>query len=158
MQLFEEPFVNIKQDWRFCLPLTDQKLAWLDLRDVVDIVVAIVGTFLAFTNPSSKTYTLLTVFCLQDWKSTNSEEHNGRIYYISGPQALTCEEIANIFTTELDMEVRFLSVTHEQIKALIMEATTESHADASNKGRRSFLNYLPCTSFTDAKSSHRQSN
>src|SRR5262245_52852507 len=84
MQIFEEPFVNIQQDWRFCLPVKDQTMAWVDLRDIVDVLTT-VSSPPSF--PSTTSFPVAHADGLAGWSEDRSV-HNGKIYYISGPEAL----------------------------------------------------------------------
>jgi len=59
-----------------------------------------------------------------EWRGDQSS-HNGKIYYISGPESLSCDDLANIFTAELDMEVRNLYTPIEQIAALIQSTSND---------------------------------
>eukprot|EP01122_Echinamoeba_exundans_P003288 TRINITY_DN1340_c0_g2_i1.p1 TRINITY_DN1340_c0_g2~~TRINITY_DN1340_c0_g2_i1.p1 ORF type:complete len:1085 (+),score=219.78 TRINITY_DN1340_c0_g2_i1:348-3257(+) len=96
MQLFQDEFVDIKREWRICLPLGgERKLAWLDLRDVAEVVNAVV------TSPAK------------------DRPHDRRIYYISGPEAISTLEVAEIFSDQVDNEVRFIPCPISTLKEMV---------------------------------------
>jgi hypothetical protein len=46
MQLFHDEFINIKTDWRFCLPLLGtNRYAWVDLGDVAAVAANVLRTY-----------------------------------------------------------------------------------------------------------------
>lgn len=103
MQMLEDEFIDIKRDWRFRLPWpgTNPKLAWLDMRDVVDVSVEIAS-------------------------SRDVEAYKDKIYYIAGPESLSCDDIATAITQLTEQEVRFIGVSMEEVKAILLQSLTEA--------------------------------
>jgi ankyrin repeat protein len=105
MQMLEDEFIDIKRDWRFRLPWpgTSPKLAWIDMRDVVDVAVKIAS-------------------------SKDLEAYNDKFYYVAGPEALGCDDIAASITQLTEQEVRFIGVSMDEMKHILvqslMDATT----------------------------------
>jgi uncharacterized protein YbjT (DUF2867 family) len=60
-----------------------------------------------------------------------SDGHASRTYDITGPQALTYEQVAETFSSVLDKRVRFVGLSEEEAKAgMLQRGLTESYADA----------------------------
>lgn len=102
MQILEDEFVDIKRDWRFQLPWdgATPKLAWLDMRDVVDVAVQIVT-------------------------AVDSTPYLNKDYYLAGPAPLSCDEIATVITQLSEHEVRFIGITMEELKRILLQSLTE---------------------------------
>jgi ankyrin repeat protein/Ca2+-binding EF-hand superfamily protein len=103
MQILEDEFVDIKRDWRFRLPWpgTNPKLSWLDMRDVVDVTVEIAA-------------------------SNDVEQHKDKYYFISGPESLSCDDIAAAITQLTEQEVRFIGVSMDEIKTILVQSLAEA--------------------------------
>eukprot|EP01125_Pyxidicula_operculata_P012625 TRINITY_DN4150_c1_g1_i1.p1 TRINITY_DN4150_c1_g1~~TRINITY_DN4150_c1_g1_i1.p1 ORF type:complete len:2406 (+),score=580.76 TRINITY_DN4150_c1_g1_i1:18-7235(+) len=100
MQLFFEPYIDIKQENVFRLPLEQKAISWLDLEDVAPVVSAIVG--------STKTVTLPNT-----------------LFYITGPEALTCQQLANIFSQETYAEIQYIDCPFSVLRDLMENTKAE---------------------------------
>lgn len=116
MQVFQDEFVDIKREWRICLPLSgDRKLAWLDLQDVAEVVSAVITS------------------------ESDDRPHDRRIYYLSGPDAVSADEVAGIFSDQVDNEVRFIPCPVSTLKEMIAfmiytQITNGSQSQPSQSG------------------------
>jgi len=110
MQMLEDEFVDIKRDWRFRLPWpgTGPKLSWIDMRDVVDMAVKIAS-------------------------SKDTEIYNDKIYFVAGPEAISCDDIATAITQLTEQEVRFIGVSMDEMKNILVQ----SLLDATSIGPKS---------------------
>jgi uncharacterized protein YbjT (DUF2867 family) len=90
MQNFIQMFAHtIKSHNQFYLPLGDAKVSYIDTKDIARVAAAI----------------------LRD-----PEQHAGKAYTLTGPQALSGEEIAKIFTKVLGRPVEYADVTEDKAK------------------------------------------
>lgn len=93
MQWLLMDFVNIKQDWKLKLPLGDRKLAWLDQRDLVDLVLEIA--------------------------LSNREVHHSKLYFLTGPEALSCKDVCKLITNTIDQYVLYDSISMEDMRKIL---------------------------------------
>ena len=102
MQILEDEFVDVKRDWRFRLPWNGNspKLAWLDMRDVVDVAV-------------------------QLSTSRDFEQYRDKMFYLAGPDLISCDDIAAVITQLSEQEVRFIGASMEEIKQILLQSLTE---------------------------------
>ena len=64
-------------------------------------------------------------------KALTENGHVGKAYTLTGPEALTNEEIAQILSDELGREIRFINLSPAQLKeALLSAGVPEWNADA----------------------------
>lgn len=103
LQILEDEFVDVKRDWRFRLPWggNNPKLAWLDMRDVVDVAVELTT-------------------------SRDFEQYRDKIFYMAGPEPISCDDIAAVITQLSEQEVRFIGASMEDIKHILLQALTEA--------------------------------
>jgi uncharacterized protein YbjT (DUF2867 family) len=60
-----------------------------------------------------------------------SDGHAGRTYSITGPQALSWNEVADVFSVVLGKPVRFVGLSDEEARAgMVQRGLTEAYADA----------------------------
>lgn len=102
MQILEDEFVDVKRDWRFRLPWggSTPKLAWLDMRDVVDVAVRLTT-------------------------AADFEQYRDKIFYLAGPEPISCDDIAAVITQLSEQEVRFIGASIEEIKHILLQSLTE---------------------------------
>lgn len=95
MQNFLMSAPTIKDHGAFYLPLGDQSpVSWVDARDIAAVAAA------ALTEPG----------------------HERKAYTLTGPAAVTCEQIAQDMTEVFGKPVRYVAVSNEAAKGAMMEA------------------------------------
>lgn len=106
MQNFLMSAASIKGQGAFYLPLGDAKVAHVDARDIAAVGVA------ALTQPG----------------------HEGKAYPLTGPQALSCDEIGEIFSEVTGKKISYVGVSLEDAKAAMTAAGMPAElADALNE-------------------------
>lgn len=83
---------TIKNQGKFFAAAGDAKISTVDIRDIAAVAVE------ALTN----------------------KEHEGKIYDITGPEALTHQEMANYFSNELGRSVRYIDVSPADMKQALL--------------------------------------
>ncbi|WP_242926801.1 SDR family oxidoreductase [Pontibacter vulgaris] len=105
---FMQNFVNycaesIKQEGKFYMPVGDGKVSYVDVRDVAAVgVEALIGN-----------------------------GHEGQAYEISGPEALSHTEIADIFSQVLKTDIQYVDVPeHTALQSMLSQSMPEWMANA----------------------------
>jgi uncharacterized protein YbjT (DUF2867 family) len=105
---FMQNFINssaesIKQEGRFYMPTGDGKISYVDARDIAAVgVEALVGT-----------------------------GHEGKAYEVTGPEALSHTEIADIFSEVLKKDVQFVDIPeHTALQAMLSQQMPDWMANA----------------------------
>ncbi|HEY1920964.1 MAG TPA: SDR family oxidoreductase [Streptosporangiaceae bacterium] len=94
---------SIRDDGMFAQPATSAPISFVDIRDVARVAAQVLTT----------------------------SGHDGKIYNITGPAALTYDQAAAIFAQELDRPVRFIGLSDEQARAgMLQRGLPEFYADA----------------------------
>ncbi len=88
------PWVYRRGEDTFYLPIGDAKVAWLDLRDIVTVAVR------AFTTPG----------------------HEGKVYNLTGPVAVSCAEVAALIGEATGQEMKYADVPPESYKTRMLES------------------------------------
>jgi uncharacterized protein YbjT (DUF2867 family) len=97
---------SIREKGEFYLPLGDGKVSWIDARDIAAVAVK------ALTEPG----------------------HENKAYPLTGPEALTCGEMATILSNVLRRTVRHVPITLEQARqAMVAAGMPDVLADAMNE-------------------------
>lgn len=124
MQFFLEPYMRIKREYCFRLPLSPtQKLAWIDIEDVARVVANILGKNKIWIykrereNGQSRSFLFFDLGCSR----TKESEHYQHIYHLSGPEALSCVEIADLLTNETNKEIYYLETDPIQFREYIQQ-------------------------------------
>jgi uncharacterized protein YbjT (DUF2867 family) len=78
---------NIRDQNAFFLPLSDAKISFVDIRDVASVAV----------------------------ESLVSEGHDGSVYTITGPDTLSCHEVAQILSGVTGRKITYVSISEEEI-------------------------------------------
>lgn len=103
MQVYLREVPTIVAESAFFLPMEDAKLAPVDVEDIAKAAFALLRT----------------------------EGHEGRIYTMTGPQALTMTDIAEQVSLATGKTVRYVNVTQEERKRALLAAGVPSYfADA----------------------------
>jgi Ca2+-binding EF-hand superfamily protein/uncharacterized protein YbjT (DUF2867 family) len=111
MQFFLEPYIRIKREYCFRLPLSPtRKLAWVDIADVARVTAQILGC-----------------------SRMKEAEHYQHLYYVSGPEALSCDEIAEIFSRETHKEIYYLETTPFKFREYIQQIRKELQEKPGDK-------------------------
>lgn len=107
MQNFLMMADSIRRQGAFYLPLAENSLiSWVDARDIAAVAAT------ALTCPG----------------------HDGKAYAITGPEAITCERIAEIMSETLGKEIRYIPVSLDDAKIGMMQAgMPEVLANAMNE-------------------------
>jgi uncharacterized protein YbjT (DUF2867 family) len=97
---------SIASDGKFYLPSADAKISNVDTRDIAAVAAAVM----------------------------REDGHEGKTYLITGPEALSYYECADIFSKLLGKPVTYVDVTPEDYKATLMQwGVPEWLADALNE-------------------------
>ncbi|MGA9169133.1 MAG: SDR family oxidoreductase [Nitrososphaeraceae archaeon] len=96
---FMQNFVNfynptIKSKNAFYLPAEDAKVSFVDVRDIAAIAV--------------KTLT--------EDDDGNGSRHNGKAYNITGPEALTCYQVAEILSNATGKKISYVNISEEDTR------------------------------------------
>jgi uncharacterized protein YbjT (DUF2867 family) len=84
---------NIRDQNAFYLPLADGKISFVDIRDVASVAV----------------------------ESLISEGHDGRAYTVTGPETLTCQEVAQILSVVTGRKITYVSISEEETRQRLKE-------------------------------------
>ena len=84
---------NIRDQNAFYLPLADAKISFVDIRDVASVAV----------------------------ESLISEGHDGRAYTVTGPETLTCQEVAQILSVVTGRKITYMSISEEETRQRLKE-------------------------------------
>jgi uncharacterized protein YbjT (DUF2867 family) len=79
---------NIRDQNAFFLPLSDAKISFVDIRDVASVAV----------------------------ESLIGEGHDGSIYTITGPDTLSCHEVARILSEVTGRKITYVSISEEETR------------------------------------------
>jgi uncharacterized protein YbjT (DUF2867 family) len=79
---------NIREQNAFFLPLSDAKISFVDIRDVASVAV----------------------------ESLIGEGHDGSIYTITGPDTLSCHEVARILSEVTGRKITYVSISEEETR------------------------------------------
>jgi uncharacterized protein YbjT (DUF2867 family) len=94
MQNFFMSAATIKDHGAFYLPLGENSpVSWVDARDIATVATT------ALTEPG----------------------HEGKAYPVTGPAAVTAEEIAEVMTAELGKPVRYVAVSNDDARAAMLD-------------------------------------
>lgn len=109
MQLFLRSFVKIKEEWQFRFPLGDLKVAWLDERDIIDLLV----------NLSLQT----------------KDIHYSNNYFLTGSEEYSCTEVATMISEIVKQETRYYSVSLDDMRKILyssLKIPGQRSIDSSN--------------------------
>jgi uncharacterized protein YbjT (DUF2867 family) len=114
MQNFQRQMASdIKNEGVIAQPVSNAAISFVDTRDVARVAAAVL----------------------------TSEGHVGQTYDITGPQALSYEDVATVFSTVLRKPVRFIGLSDAEAKAgMLRREMPESYADALIKVNRAYRN------------------
>jgi uncharacterized protein YbjT (DUF2867 family) len=103
---------NIRDQNAFYLPLSDAKISFVDIRDVASVAV----------------------------ESLISEGHDGSAYTITGPDTLSCHEVAQILSRVTGRKITYVSIseedTRQRLKAIGMPSDVVDYLVYSYKFTR----------------------
>jgi uncharacterized protein YbjT (DUF2867 family) len=90
---FMQNFVNfygetIKDQNAFYLPLADAKVSFVDVRNIASVAI----------------------------EALTSEGHEGKAYTITGPEALTCQEVAQILSDATGKAITYANISDEEAR------------------------------------------
>jgi uncharacterized protein YbjT (DUF2867 family) len=91
------PWVYQKGENAFYLPIGDARVAWLDVRDIATVAV----------------------------QALTTEGHEGKIYMLTGPTAVSCNEIAGLITEATGKPMRYVDMPAEEYKAHMRDCGCE---------------------------------
>lgn len=96
----------IRDKGEFYLPLGDGKVSWIDARDIAAVAV----------------------------EALTKAGHENRAYPLTGPEALTCGDVAAILSDVLRRTVRYVPITLERARqAMVAAGMPDALADAMNE-------------------------
>jgi uncharacterized protein YbjT (DUF2867 family) len=105
--------VSIRQEGAFAQPESSAPISFVDNRDVAMVAARVL----------------------------TSTGHDGRVYDLTGPQALTYEQAADVLSEVLGKPVRFTGLTDEAAKAgMLQRGLPEAYADALIEVSRAYRN------------------
>lgn len=99
MQIFLERFINIPEEGCFRLPLGDFAPSWLDIRDLAFMVAEVINV-------------------------ENAHLHYNSLYYISGPEAIKCEDLAALMSKATLSNINYMDITPKQLASMLNTEST----------------------------------
>jgi uncharacterized protein YbjT (DUF2867 family) len=101
---FMQNFINfhshfIKNNNAFYLPLEDAKVSLVDVRDIAAVAV-------------------------KSLTEDTSDKHNNKTYLITGPEALSYYQAAEILSSATDKKISYVNISEEEAKAAMKEIGT----------------------------------
>src|SRR5690606_19569817 len=95
---------SIKREGRFYMPVGEGKVSYIDTRDIASVVVEVL---------------------------MSSDEHQGKIYDLTGPEALSHQEIATLLSEATGKKIDFMNVPEEAVReAMLAQHIPDSITDA----------------------------
>jgi uncharacterized protein YbjT (DUF2867 family) len=95
---FMQNFVNfyaydIRVHNAFYLPLADAKISFVDIQDIVSVAI----------------------------KSLVSDGHSGKVYTLTGPESLSCYEVAQILSEVTERKITYTSISEDETRQRLRE-------------------------------------
>ncbi|WP_200842341.1 SDR family oxidoreductase [Actinomadura sp. K4S16] len=114
MQNFSRQFAaSIRTTGRFAQPRADAPISFVDVRDIARAASHVLTT----------------------------DGHDGRVHALTGPEALTYDQAAEVLSRVLDRPVRFVGLSDDEARAAMLERGLPAyHADALIEVSRAYRN------------------